>query len=111
MLTYLAKLIELCLYYLYLEGKIQGIGLLQVSYKGYFFLAHCWNDLYWDHLYAPLAVFGLVAKITDEETEASIARLRLFVADTQYDDVPTIRATKAKTIALLEKYEQRKHQV
>jgi hypothetical protein len=72
----------------------------------YFFLLKKWNYLYWKHIHTHLYICGLVPAITDKDIADSCERLRLKVADTQYDSHPGMQEWKAETRALLDTYDK-----
>ncbi len=110
-LTYVAKFSELSLQYAYLHMKYAlekvGLALRRAHNEALFFFQRTWNHLYWKHIHIHLYMCGLVPAITDEDIANMCNRLRLKIADTQYDNYPGVLESKAQARALLDIYDKK----
>src|SRR5438045_4013362 len=111
MLTYIAKFSELSLRYTYLHVSYAlediWLTLRKAHNEVYFFFCRAWNHLYWKYIYEHLCLCGLVPELTDEDVAKMYDRLRLKIADTQYDYDPKVLASKAEAQALLDTYDKK----
>lgn len=98
--TYGARIIEIRLWYIGKRAKLTSAGILsKIVYRA---------KIVWSYIEEQLILWRILPYPTKEEVAASYERLRLSIADTQYDDDPRVIASKKNAQAVLDEYDKRK---
>lgn len=106
----LFMMIALSVYYvcatIWFKLIFTSLAFQRVYNEVYYFVLRTCNHIYWKHIYTHLYICGLVPAITDKDIADSCRRLRLKLADTQYDSHPGMQEWKAETRTLLDTYDK-----